>query len=449
MRSRLVSWQLRMFLVVTVAAITVMSIYYVRLPQLLGVGRYPIQVELTDSGGLYPKSLVSYRGLEVGTVERLDLRPRGGVIAHLQIDNDVELPADATAQVRSSSVIGEQYLNFLPPEDGSSRSLKAGATVPADRTTLPTTTNDLLNSMDALLASVPQKDLRTTVDELGVAFDGSDRELERLLDDGGAFLETAHDNLDPTTRLIDDSETVLATQQDLDPAIRSYATSLDSLTAQLEASDVDLEAVIRNGGPTVREAGGLSQDLSGTLPGLLDETADTAEVAGVYRDGIEHVFTVLPAATVMFAAGVPPADREKDYVRTNMFFKMSFPTPCTTGFPEKDRMRDPADLTLADLPVNSYCKVDPDSDLVVRGARNNPCPNNPDRRGRTAADCGLIFDEEAAERSEVVRGPSGTGMADSDAAELIAPNGPLFLLDDSGATDPGDWADLMRGLVKR
>lgn len=447
MKSRLVTWQLRVFVLVTAVVVSVMAVYYVKIPQQLGFGRHELTVELADTGGLYPKSLVTYRGFEVGTVESLELKPGGGVMAHLQIDDDVKIPVDAVAQVRSASVIGEQYINFLPQGDSASdETLDAGAVVPASRTALPTTTNDLLNSLDAFVGSVPPRDLRVAVRETGKAFDGADDSLASLIDDGGALTESASENLDATTRLIDDSRQVLSTQRALDPAIRSYADSLDSLTAQLEASDDDLESILKEGGSSVDSIADFTDALGGDLPPMLNEIADASEVARVYRDGIEHIFTVVPPATVMFAAGVPPSELTKARPQGNLYFKMTFPTACTTGFPHARKMRSPYDLSLAPLPRDSYCKVAPDDPRVVRGARNHPCPNGV-HRGPSAASCGLVFDEEAAERSEFAHGADGTLVVDPRVAKLLAPNGPLFLLDAGSVRDPGDWDEMLNEMV--
>jgi phospholipid/cholesterol/gamma-HCH transport system substrate-binding protein len=427
----------------------------VQIPAILGVGQYSLAVDLQQTGGLYPSAVVTYRGLEVGKVRSIDVRPGGGVVARIDVKDGTKLPADSTVEVGSNSVIGEQFLNFLPPQDGQPEPyLEDGDVIPETQTSLPTTTTALLDSVDRFFASIPRTSLRTTMKELSRASVSSGEDLGRFLDDASAFSDTAQRNLQPTTDLIDQLHPVLRTQHDLDPSIRSYAQSLDQLTGQLDRSDADLRAVIRAGSPLVRSVAGFTSAVGEPLTGVVDDLGGFARPLRVYRRGIEHILIVLPAAAAMAGAGTPPdqiAAYEKDHsfdARNNLYFKMSFPTACTTGFPARKHIRDPYDLSLAPLPQDSYCQVPHDSDLVVRGARNDPCPNST-QRGPTAASCGLIFDEAAAERSATFRGPGGDLAFDPQMARTLAPNGPLFLEDATAASGPRTWQELLLQLVTR
>jgi phospholipid/cholesterol/gamma-HCH transport system substrate-binding protein len=389
MLTGLVKNQLRLFVIITAVALSILAIYYVRIPAMLGIGRYDVSVQLPNAGGLYPKANVSYRGYEVGQVRSVDLGPGGQVVAHLEIDDSAKIPVDAIAQVHSASVIGEQYIDFVPPAKvTSSRMLAEGNVVPMSRTTLPTTTDSMITSVDDFLKSIPKDDLNTTVNELGAAFDGSGSDLGNIIDSGSKLSQTATDNLTQTKQLIDSLHPVLTTQENLDPQIRSYARSLDTLTSGVATANDDLNAVIQTGAPLVHSVSAFTSSLGPQLAGLLNDLDQTGTVFKAYRPGIEHVLIVLPAAVQMFGAGIPPEHLLDQYTTGNVYFKMTTPTPCTRGFPYKDKMRSPYDLSLAPLPQDSYCKVAPDSHLVARGVRNDPCPTDPSRRSATAAGCG-------------------------------------------------------------
>lgn len=446
MRTRLVTTQLRLFVVITTAALAIMGIFYVKIPGQLGVGRFDMTVELENSAGLYPKSLVTYRGVEVGQVRRLELRTEG-VRAHIEIDDGADIAADAVAYVRSASVIGEQYIDFVPRNGTVGDVLEEGDVVPVSATALPTTTDDLLNSLDSFLDSVPQKELRTVVRELGLATEGVGDDLGRMIEDGEALVGEASTNLEATTTLVGDLDRVLATQQELDPNIRRYAASLRGITGQIESRDADLGSLLATGPGFLSEVDGLVTGLKTELPGMLWETAATAEVAGVYRDNIEHLLILLPPAVATFSGAVPPERMKLDYAETNLYFKMSFPTACTNGFPEKTNMRDPSDVSLGPLPIDSYCRAPENSPLVVRGARNSPCPNSTDRAA-TAAACGLVFNSEELERSRAL-GVGRTETLDPKMADLLAPNGPLFLLDETAVPGPSTWLELLMTLVEQ
>jgi len=443
MLSKVTRVKLLVFVVITGVALSVTALYYVRLPQQFGIGRYDLTVELTNAGGLYPQAMVTYRGVEVGKVTDVDLGPDGAVLAHLQIDDGVELPSNSTVEVRSASVIGEQYVNFVPPADTAGDHLEDGATIPADRTVLPTTTTTLLSSVDALLASIPIRDLRTVVNELGLALDGAGDDLGRFIEASSTFQQAATKNLPETLKLIDDSAAVLGTQQDLDPAIRSFASSLESFTGQLEKSDDQLEGLIAAGAPFTETVRSFAVDLTGVAPGLLAELAEFGEVLRVYRDGVEHLLIVLPAVTSAVNAAIPVSRRDDSRSAANLWFKFGADPPtCTQGFEHADKMRNPDDLSPAEPPDNSWCKVSPDDVRAARGARNHPCPNG--GTGATAEQCGLVFDRSAVGRRS---GNSTAGAFDPAGLNGLLEFGVTsFLL--SGA-EPGasNWQDLLAGLV--
>ena len=83
--------QLAILAAVTVIACSVMAFGFVNVPALLGIGRYNVTVELPASGGLYPTSVVTYRGSEIGRVTSIDVTP-DGVRAVLKLDSSIQGP---------------------------------------------------------------------------------------------------------------------------------------------------------------------------------------------------------------------------------------------------------------------------------------------------------------------------------------------------------------------
>ena len=68
MPTRRIRFQLIVFVIITLIALTTLGWYYLRLPTLAGVGQYKVFVNLPTSGGLYASSNVTYRGATVGKV---------------------------------------------------------------------------------------------------------------------------------------------------------------------------------------------------------------------------------------------------------------------------------------------------------------------------------------------------------------------------------------------
>src|SRR3984957_10615761 len=115
--SRRIWTQLTILASVTVISAAVMAFGFVKVPALLGVGRYTVKAHVPASGGLCPTSVVAYRGSEIGSVKSVDVT-HNGVRPVLSLKSDVAIPSDVTAAVHSRSAIGEQFLE-LTPHSGS------------------------------------------------------------------------------------------------------------------------------------------------------------------------------------------------------------------------------------------------------------------------------------------------------------------------------------------
>src|SRR6478735_5516870 len=202
--------QLAILAAVTVIACSVMAFGFVKVPALLGIGRYHVTLELPSSGGLYPTSVVTYRGDEIGRVTSVDVTATG-VRAVLKLESDTKVPADVSAAVPSRSAIGEQFVE-LTPGAGTSATLADGDVIPAGRVSLPVDIAGLLDATNTALQAIPQDNLRTLIDEADVAVGGLGRELSRIVDGSTSLAVEAGGSKDQLTRLIDESPPVLNSQ---------------------------------------------------------------------------------------------------------------------------------------------------------------------------------------------------------------------------------------------
>ena len=137
--------QLLIFSVLATTALAVMVFGYMRLPAMVGIGQYRITVELPETGGLYPRGNVTYRGTQVGTVKSVNLID-SGVAAELSLDSGIKIPADVEAEVHSQSAVGELYVDAVSRAAARDPVLKDGDVIPQDRTRVPTDVNAVLGA---------------------------------------------------------------------------------------------------------------------------------------------------------------------------------------------------------------------------------------------------------------------------------------------------------------
>ncbi len=386
----LVRGQLIGFALVSFLAMSLLGIRYLEIPESLGIGRFDVTVPLSHTSGLYPNAPVTYRGVQVGAVSDLRLTP-DGTVATLSLQQDAEIPAAARVEVRNGSVIGEPFLNLAASPGSGGPSLHDGDTIAADRVQLPVSTATFLTEIRNLGDSIPLDDLRTTLGESAEALRDPGA-LPSIVDSSTALVDTASRNKKATFDLIENAKKVLETQDDLHRKIRSSTRDLEDFSDALANGDDGLREVLESGGPAAAEAIILIRGLSKTLPDLAQDAADFGKVLNVYQPSLKHLLIVFPGA-LEAQSTVQRYYPDQDYGESGLSFKLTVNSPpvCYEGFPEAFKQRNPEDLSPRPLPPNSYCKVAHSDPRIVRGARNMPCPQDPDKRGARAQDCGLVF----------------------------------------------------------
>ena len=95
---RRVAIQIAVFIVGTLIAVSVMAFHYMGLPNyLFGGGHYRVTLHLPTAGGLYAGGNVTYRGVEVGRVESVQLTDSGvDAVLSLNSETSVSRPSART-----------------------------------------------------------------------------------------------------------------------------------------------------------------------------------------------------------------------------------------------------------------------------------------------------------------------------------------------------------------
>jgi phospholipid/cholesterol/gamma-HCH transport system substrate-binding protein len=336
-----------------------------------------IQATLPTSGGLFEGSEVTYRGVKIGKVERMQATAEG-VTLDLALDDGTELPADSPMYVHNLSAVGEQYLDFEPPDDEGPY-VSNGDTLHGTAESIPVDEGDLLVELDQFVGSVDKENLRIVVHELGTMFDETGVPLQRLLDSGSTFVSEASEHTAETIRLLDSGKRVLTTQQGEGENIRSLARDLRGLTDALAESDGDLEQVLEDTPGMTRELDALLVDLEPTLPVLLGNAVSVNQVVVSHLAGIEQLLVTYPVTIATGFTGTPG----DGYGHVNLQLDNSVP-PCTNGYKPRNDWRPPSDLT--DSPIYpAQCNSGPP--YAMRGPKHSPgSASSPGRVYRSSYD---------------------------------------------------------------
>ena len=391
--SRRVWTQLAILASVTVLSVAVMAFGFVKVPALLGVGRYTVNVDLPASGGLYPTSVVNYRGSEVGSVKSVNVTETG-VRAVLSLKSDIAIPSNVTAAVHSRSAIGEQFLE-LTPRSGTANdtgpTLRDGDVIAVGKTQIPVDIGSLLDTTNKALQAIPQDNLHTVVDEASKAVAGLGPELSRLVDGGTALAIDAGKTSDTFSRLIDEFPPVASSQVRTSDSIATWARRVNAITSQLKAQDNSVADLLNTAGPALGESTALFDRLAPTLPVLLANLVSLGNIALTYRNDLEELLVLFPQGTaVMSSIIVPDRVAKQDYKGIYLDFNLNLnlPPPCNTGFLPVQQQRIPVRQDYPDRTDGElYCRIPQDSDMNVRGVRNTPCETKPGKRAPTVEMC--------------------------------------------------------------
>ncbi|MFY1621528.1 MCE family protein [Micromonospora sp. WMMD736] len=382
--------QAAVFLAIALLAAGIMAFNYMKLPKLMfGAGHYNVDLQLPAAGGLYPRGNVTYRGVEVGQVESVNLTETG-VVANLSLSDDYQIPADLDAEVHSQSAIGEQYVELIP---GSAQGpvLSDGDEIPRDRASVPPNVNDLLAAANRGLAAIPRENLETVVNESYVAVGGLGPELSRLVKGTSTLAIDARKNLDPLLTLIDQSKPVLDSQIETADSIQAWAANLAVVTDELRDNDAAVSGLLNNGPGAAEEVRALLDRLQPTLPVVLANLVSIGEVALAYQPSLEQILVLYPqGVAISQATGTANRFTKSDYGGAFLDFNLNLnlPPPCTTGFLPAQQIRSTSLVDYPDLPEGDlYCRIPQDAPFNVRGARNLPCITVPGKRAPTAKMC--------------------------------------------------------------
>jgi len=381
MLTRFIRNQLIVFAALTVAALIALGWFYLRIPSQLGLGQYRLTAELPASGGLYRTANVTYRGIQIGKVIKVEPTAHG-VQATLSIDDRYKIPIDASANVHSVSAIGEQYVDLVSTGDPG-RFFAPGQTI--TKGTVPSEIGPALDAAYRGLSALPKHKIASLLDETALAVGGLGPALQRLVDSTQSIVGDFEANLSDVDDIIDNAAPLLDSQVSSGDPIAQWSRNLKVLTAQIANNDPHLQSLLANAAPTADQVNSVFSDVRESLPQTIANLEVVADMLKRYNKGIEQLLVFLPEIGSVAQTLVASAPGS---VLLNFNLSLNNPPPCLTGFLPASQWRSPADTSPAPLPAGTYCKIPQDTPANdVRGARNYPCADVPGKRRATPKEC--------------------------------------------------------------
>ncbi len=276
------------------------DVYKLPLPGGADTGDDPmtITVEFRDVLDLVPKSSVKVNDVTVGQVTDIDLDTKTNTAkVGIKLRGDTELPADATAELRQTSLLGEKFVALSPGDSGTSEMLQDGDEIPVERTGRNPEVEEVFGALSLLLNGGGVAQLKTIVSELNKTFEGREDTTKSVLKQIEIFMSQLDDNKEDIVDAIESLNRlalgVRAQQRTIDATLEELPSSLQSLDRQRDDLVKMLEALDRLSGVGVRV---ISRSKNVTIQALQQLAPTLTELANSGDDFVDSfsVFLTYP-----------------------------------------------------------------------------------------------------------------------------------------------------------
>ncbi|MBO2447974.1 MCE family protein [Actinomadura barringtoniae] len=340
--------------VVVLSAGCSMSVEDIPLPGGADVGDHPytVKVQFPDAINLVPQASVRVNDVPVGRVKKVSL-PKNAWYAEvtLVVNGKVRLPANATANLEQSSLLGEKYIRLAAPTSSPSpQPLANGAVIPMSRATRNADTEEVFGALSMLLSGGGLQQIRTINRELEKALGGRETEVRSALERLNTLTSTLNTNrqtivdaLDGLNRL---SSTVASRKgqvatvlDDLSPGLKvleeqrgrlvKMLTSLDELskvaTKVIAQSKDNTAADLRDLSVILRKLSDAGRDLPKSLQVLITYPFTDEVSKGIKGDYLNGYLTVIAAPG--YDCVIPPVEVKDQKKQAQMRALAASPSP--------------------------------------------------------------------------------------------------------------------------
>ncbi|WP_375487675.1 MCE family protein [uncultured Mycobacterium sp.] len=161
-----------------------------------GPGHYTIQAQLPDVQNLRQNSRVRVNDLTVGNVTKIE-RQGWHALLTMTIDGNVDLPANATATLGQTSLLGSLHIELAPPKDVPPQGkLHNGSLIPLSSAGAYPSTEQTLGALSLLLNGGGLGQVQDITKALSTAFTGREEELKNLIRQVDQFVGYLNDQKD-------------------------------------------------------------------------------------------------------------------------------------------------------------------------------------------------------------------------------------------------------------
>ena len=201
-----------------------------------GPGAYTIEAQLPDVANIERNSRVRVGDVTVGNVSDIE-RQGWHALVTMTINGNVKLPANATATIGQTSLLGSLHIELAPPKDVAPQGvLHEGSIIPLTSGAAFPSTEQTLASVSLLLNGGGLGQIQDITQALSVAFAGRENDLRSLIQQLDTFISHVNDQKDDIIAAADSLNKLVgqfaAQQPVVDRALTSIPNALSVLKNQ-------------------------------------------------------------------------------------------------------------------------------------------------------------------------------------------------------------------------
>ena len=195
-----------------------------------GAGAYTVSAQLPDVNNIERNSRVRVGDVTVGSITKIE-RQGWHALVTMSIDGDVKLPANATATIGQTSLLGSLHIELAPPKGVAPEgTLRDGAVIPLSASSAYPSTEQTLAAVSLLLNGGGLGQIQEITGVLSSAFAGREKDLRDLITQLDKFVTYLNDQTDDIVAATDSLNRLVSQLADQKPVIdKALKTIPDAL----------------------------------------------------------------------------------------------------------------------------------------------------------------------------------------------------------------------------
>lgn len=284
----------------------------------LGEDAYDVKAVFGDASGIRVGDEVRVAGVKSGRVAKVRAdRDAGAVIVDLKVNDNIDLGADATAEIALETLLGTKFVRLSGPvaEPFLADVPEERRIIPRDRTKTPFDVFELTKIGTQTINETDTEKLNKFITQLADITEGKQETIRQLLD-GITKLSSAINERDSQLRsLLDQADELSANLAEKDQTLVTLIDQSQAILAYVQSRRSAIAGTLQSSADAVTELGRLISVNQANIDSILDTVHPTLGVVDAHLGDINDALGVLGQGSLGLAKASSHGPWQDIYVR--------------------------------------------------------------------------------------------------------------------------------------